>query len=158
MAMDSRTNAILRTWIDGACGGGAPGSAGRSINSEPSGGCALFTQRSVRQSAQAQNLDVPRCTVAICENFWNWASRSLPSDDATPPQQQGEQERRQHGSDDRSEAAEAIRIEPDHVLCCERPTIDDLALDRMRIRGRAQKVHAHDPGAGATQFVALVRD
>ena len=72
--------------------------------------------------------------------------RSLPGDDATAPQQQGEQERRHHGNDDGSKAAEAIRIESDHVLSCERPTIDDLVLDRLKIRGRAQGIHAHDPG------------
>ena len=43
---------------------------------------------------------------------------SLPGRGAAAPQQQGQQECRHRGDNDRSETAEAIPIEPDHVRRC----------------------------------------
>jgi hypothetical protein len=59
MAMDSSTNAILRTWI-GSAGGGSPGSAGRSINSEFSGVCIVYRTVSASDVLCCERIETKR--------------------------------------------------------------------------------------------------
>ena len=48
MAIDSSTSAIWRTWIGEVGSSDSPESAGRSINSEPTGVCIAFRTELVR--------------------------------------------------------------------------------------------------------------